>query len=155
MALFATWLPQASFLRFLISRKIPSLLPSFTPKHIRTLEFEPGDIVAGVYRVVVRTPTRVEFDMWVPPHSGIDLPPIEGRLIIGVDIGDWGRFKAVGREAVFKTLTLQWRLKEQRGVVLPLERTAFRLLHHLASWWLLEGGVGWLCGVGGQMRKEQ
>jgi hypothetical protein len=155
MALFATRLPQAWFLRFLISRKIPSLLPSFAPEHIRTLEFEPGDIVAGVYRVVVRTPTRVEFDMWVPPQSGVQLPPIEGRLIIGVDIGDWDRCKEGGREAVFQTLTLQWRLKEQNGVVLPLERSAFRFLHHLAAWWLLESGVTWLCGVGGQMKKEQ
>jgi hypothetical protein len=155
MALFATRLPQAWLLRFLIGRKIPALLPSFSPAHIRTLEFAPGDIVAGVYRVVVRAPTRVEFDMSVPPDSGVELPPIEGRLVIGVDVGDYDGDGEGGQEVVFRTLSLQWRASEQKGVVLPLERSAFRWLHDLASWWLLESGVTWLSEVGREMGKDR
>lgn len=59
-----------------------------------------------MYRVVVRTPRRVEFDMWVPPQSGIDLPPIEGRIIFSVDVGNGDRCEKEGQEAVFRTFTL-------------------------------------------------
>jgi hypothetical protein len=153
MALFATRLPQAWLLRFLIALKAPSLMSSFDPEHIRTLQFDLGDTVAGVYRVVVRTPTKVEFDMWVPPQSGIDLPPIEGRLVFNVDFRDGDGAGDDEPEVEFTTLTMQWRLSEQVGIVLPLERKVLKWLHQLASWWLLESGVAWLSESGTDMCK--
>ena len=144
MSLFATRLPQAWFLKLAIIHKVPALAPSFDPTHIQTLDFVNGDIVAGIYRVEVRSQTTCEFAMETP--QGVRTPPMDGRLVI--------RIEDTGQECVFVGETFQWKSVDQRGLVLPLERRAVRWLHEIAAWWLLDSGTGCLVELGKQQQNE-
>jgi hypothetical protein len=145
MSLFATRLPQAWFLKYAITKKVPALAPSFDPAHIQTLDFVTDDVVAGVYRVVVRKPMKCEFAMAVP--EGMTMPSMDGRLVV--------RIEERGEQCVFVGETLQWKSAEQRGLVLPLERRMMRWIHEIAAWWLLESGTDYLVELGKQEQEEK
>ena len=122
--------PQALLLRLVF--KTAEAKETFKASYIQKLNFAPGDTVCGGYRVVVRTGNRVEFEMLTPEG----FPPINGRLLTSI--------QQKGEQTVFVTETLQWRRREDKGI-LPLERKLMRWLHELAGWWLLETGTNWLC----------
>ena len=125
-----TQMPQ-SWMMWLILRK-GKLGRTFSPTHIKTLDFQEGDVFCGVYRVSKRRAMKVEIEM-VSPEG---FPPLHGMLVIAVDRGARGG-------VVFRTETLQW-TDVDSGVVLPLERAVLRFMHEMASWWLLLSGVEYL-----------
>ena len=86
MSLFATRLPQAWFLKLAIVNKVPALALSFDPTYIQTLDFVKDDVVAGVYRVEVRSQTKCEFAMATP--EGVTMPPMDGRSVIRIEDAD-------------------------------------------------------------------
>lgn len=125
--------PQALLLRLVF--KEPEARKTFDASFIQGLDFVPGDVVCGAYRVAVRTANKVEFAM--VPLEGF--PPVDGRLVTSIQPN--------GDQTLFVTETLQWKRREEK-VVLPLERKSMKWLHELVSWWLLETGTRWLCDSG-------
>jgi hypothetical protein len=116
--------PQAWVLRLISDRR------TFQKAYIQKLEFEDGDVVCGLYRVVLRTEEKVELFM----RQGT----VEGRLIIGI--------KPKGEDMVFYSETVMWKGKDDK-TVMPLERAIPKWLHELASWWLLDSGTNYLVGL--------
>ena len=127
-----TRFPQALLLKLVFTA--PETRDTFRSSFVEKLNFIPGDIVCGAYKVEVRRPDKVEFGM----VSLEGLPPMNGRLVISV--------QPKGEQTLFVTETLQWRRRDEK-TVLPLERAAMKWLHELASWWLLETGTKRLCGL--------
>lgn len=133
--------PQALLMRLLVWTKsttsnseLAKAGQTFDVAHIQNLDFVPGDVVCGIYRVQARTAARVEFAMVPLPIKG--MPPIDGRLVTGVQ-------RRTDKDTLFLTQTVQWKRRDVEAV-LPLERKPVRWLHELVSWWLLETGIQWL-----------
>jgi hypothetical protein len=124
-------LPQAYLLR-LVARS-PETSNSFNSSHIQTSSFEKGDLVCGIYRVEMRSATKIDFAI-LPPKLEPE-PPFEGRLVICIDERD--------DQSVFSITTVMWR-RSGEVVVMPLEKGPFKWMHELASWWLLDSGTRWL-----------
>jgi hypothetical protein len=116
--------PQAWVLRLISDRA------TFKKTYIENLEFKDGDVVCGVYRVVLRTEEKVELLM----KQG----NVEGRLVVGLE--------SKGEDMVFYSETVMWKGKDDK-TVMPLERAAPKWLHELASWWLLDLGTNYLVGL--------
>ncbi|KAF9884804.1 hypothetical protein FE257_001220 [Aspergillus nanangensis] len=134
MTAFAKF-PQAWILRLVVpavARK------TFGASHIHALNFDPGDVVCGVYRVEERTPNKVVFALL---FEG----PVGGRLVIRYSEADNHEVM------VYHSETVMWTKKgsETKRAVLPLERAGLRFLHEMAAWWLLDSGVGYLEGLRG------
>jgi len=123
MARFSSF-PQAWVLRLTSDRE------TFKKTYIEKLEFKEGDVVCGLYRVVLRTEEKVELLM----KQG----NLEGRLVVGI--------KPKGEDMVFYSETLMWKGKDDK-TVMPLERAVPKWLHELASWWLLDLGTNYLIGL--------
>jgi hypothetical protein len=135
---------------------------TFRPEYIGALNFERGDVVCGLYTVLLRTEDRVEFELTAPqpqPASSSSSSskkdgqappwPMQGRLIVGI-VSDGHDDLVVYSE------TVMWkRVEDENRVTLPLERKGAKALHELASWWLLDAGVRYLVGnVKGKERKR-
>jgi hypothetical protein len=117
-------LPQAWALRLISDRA------TFKKDYIEKLEFKDGDVVCGLYQVVLRTEEKVELFM----KEG----NVEGRLVVGI--------KPKGEDMVFYSETVMWKGKDDK-TVMPLERAVAKWLHELASWWLLDLGTNYLVGL--------
>lgn len=124
---------MSTFARFPQSWTIWVITPfaqrnSFKASHIRSLDFKEGDIVCGLYRVVARTSSSVEFE-FMPPS------PAKGRLVL--------RFQDADGDMVFSSETVMWKSKDDRTQI-HLERPGLKFMHEMAAWWLLDSGVRYL-----------
>lgn len=129
MLLFANYAPQAYLMRYLLPHNTAEQRMSFSKAHIAHLAFQPDDLVCGVYRVLVREPWYCEM--------GMDAGSLGGRLVTRiVDGGEGGALD-------LQTETVQW-VRNEEGMVLPLERRALRWLHEFVCWGLLVSGKTWL-----------
>ncbi|RLL95235.1 hypothetical protein CFD26_104276 [Aspergillus turcosus] len=120
-----TSLPQAYILR---TMSTAAEKPSFVPANIQRLDFKEGDLVCGAYRVVLRTPGKVEFEL--KPMGAV-----RARLAITVTEKD--------DQMVFMNETLMWKPKGEKGVM-PLETGVGKWLHELTAWWMVDSGVKYL-----------
>lgn len=103
--------------------------PTFHTSHIDSLDFNKGDVICGIYRVLDRTANKVEFGM---TYKGVD-----GRLVI--------RFWDEDKDVVFASETAMWtKADETERTTMPLENPVLRFFHELAAWWLLDSGVKYL-----------
>lgn len=121
-------LPQSYMLRLIL--KTPEQRRSFSRSHIASLDFKGGDLVCGAYRVLVRSPLKVELGM----EATEQMAHVSGRLIISL--------KCRENDALLSTETLQW--THAGGPVLPLERAPSKFMHEMASWWLLVSGARYI-----------
>lgn len=126
MRLFSTRFPQAYLLRLISS---PEGRASFTASHISSLDFIPGDLVCGMYRVTLRTEHTVEFEM--KPVGVVK----GGRMVIGIVQNS--------DELLCSSETIMWKDAGEKGLM-PLEMGVARWMHELASWWLLDSGTRFL-----------
>ncbi|KAF3385058.1 hypothetical protein F1880_002395 [Penicillium rolfsii] len=120
--------PQALMIR-LISRA-PEEQRSFQASHISSLDFNKGDLVCGVYRVIARTENKVEFELNMKHMEFTN-----GRLALS--------FRETESEVVFSSETLMWRRSDE-AQAMPLEKPLPRWMHETATWWLLDSGVKYL-----------
>ncbi|PYI02839.1 hypothetical protein BO78DRAFT_211800 [Aspergillus sclerotiicarbonarius CBS 121057] len=113
--------------------------PTFHASHISSLDFNQGDLICGIYRVLERSADKVEFGMM---HKGV-----EGRLVFRL----WDEDKDV----VFASETAMWtRTDETQRATMPLENPVLRFFHELAAWWLLDSGVKYLVDLDGETDSE-
>lgn len=146
MSAFARYLPQARIIKMMIRKSNPEAVQTLNPAFIEKLDFVVGDVVCGVYKVLRREDAVVEFGMAQPQPTknsekkeGAAGQGFEGRLVIGM--------RPVGDSLEVYSETIMWRDTSKKGVVMPLERKIPRVLHELASWWLLDSGVMYLKGL--------
>lgn len=148
MTYFAYWTPQG-WMIWLAATLRPSLgVPrhTFAATYLANADFQPGDIICGVYEVCHRTETSVEFRMRMP--KGME--GVNGMLVLrwhpsasdgnSESNGIHGPHPSYAR---LKTETLQWTIKGS-GIKLPLEQPFPRYLHELAAWGLLVSGAEYL-----------
>ena len=122
-----THFPQALAIRLL--SRTDEEKRSFKASYINALEFSEGDLVGGVYRVVARTGSKVEFEIKMK-----NMEYVSGRLALS--------FRELGDEVVFFTETVMWRRVDEQSM--PLEKPALRWMHETAAWWLIDSGVRYL-----------
>ncbi|CRG84588.1 hypothetical protein PISL3812_01852 [Talaromyces islandicus] len=134
MFMFSRYLPQSYLIWLMIT---PNKRSTFGAAHIQNLRFCEGDVVCGMYKVLLRRAGKVEF--------GIDVPDtnIEGRLVVGIC-----RTEEEKEGVQVYSETVMWRPVDRPGLVMPLERALPRFMHELAAWWLLDSGVKYLVGLG-------
>jgi hypothetical protein len=101
---------------------------SFRASHFRSLDFREGDVVCGLYRVVVRTASSIEFE-FMPPA------PVKGRLVLS--------FREQEGSLVYASQTVMWKARDDKTVI-HLERPVRKFMHEMAAWWLLDSGVRYL-----------
>ncbi|KAJ5177598.1 uncharacterized protein N7500_000297 [Penicillium coprophilum] len=130
--------PQALMLS--MASKTAEQKESFGAGHLSALDFEVGDLVCGVYRVVVRSRDRVEFEIKV---ETVDY--VQGRLAISYN-EDSNREEE--GKVTFCSETVMWK-KADEVRKMPLERPLLRWMHETASWWLLDSGVRYLVDLEG------
>lgn len=140
MHFFSTRLPQAYLMRLLAQDAEQKR--SFSPSHIQTLDFKPGDLACGFYRVLHREPLRCEMGLAAAAPS---LPgSLGGRLVTAIVSAGGGHVGEGEREGlVLQTETLQW-VKRTEDMVLPLERGSVCWMHEVASWGCLVSNREWL-----------
>ncbi|PWY79316.1 hypothetical protein BO70DRAFT_380461 [Aspergillus heteromorphus CBS 117.55] len=139
MAAFAHF-PQA----YMLWATTPAVTrETFQASHIRSLDYNKGDLVCGIYRVLERSASKVEFGI---AHKGI-----EGRMSIGF----WDEDKDVvfASETAMWTKTMNEDAEEQRST-LPLENPVRCFFHELAAWWLLDSGVKYLVDLEGELDDD-
>ncbi|KZF26418.1 hypothetical protein L228DRAFT_12143 [Xylona heveae TC161] len=199
MVTFATWYPQAWALKALCKKYAAAseaetsgtsgtpprttrseLRPkapheTFASAYIRNLNFQVGDIVCGVHRVLVRTSAKIEFSTEMPgpatttmiseetqgaqdaravsasSSSSPSANPVKGgRLVISIkdtnSIFDHDDGDADHKMTTFTTESIMWKDTEETRPI-PLEVGPMIWLHELASWSLLEGGVNYVVGL--------
>ncbi|GKZ52770.1 hypothetical protein AnigIFM49718_003422 [Aspergillus niger] len=113
--------------------------PTFHTSYIDSLDFNKGDVVCGVYRVLDRTANKVEFGM---TYKGVD-----GRLVI--------RFWDEDKDVVFASETAMWtKVDETERATMPLENPVLRFFHELAAWWLLDSGVKYLTDLDAELEDD-
>lgn len=122
-------LPQSWMMSLLA--KTPEQKESFKKSHLLTIDYQEGDLYCGFYRVMKRSPFKIEVNMEPPLDAG----PLQGRLVVSLDQGSDG--------ALLRTETLQW-IEADSKMALPLERAPIRFMHEMASWWLLVSGATFL-----------
>jgi hypothetical protein len=128
MAAFSN-LPQSWMMSAMA--KTPEQRHSFMKSHLHEIDYREGDLFCGFYRVIKRSPFKVEIDMEPPPGVG----PLSGRLIVSLNRSAGG--------AVLRTETLQW-IEKSSNTALPLERPSIRFMHEMATFWLLVSGAAYL-----------
>jgi hypothetical protein len=109
---------------------------TFDSKHIRSLQFVPGDRVCGVYVVTSRDKGRITLTL-EPPKSYTG-PLVEGLLIVEI--------KQEGSQTSFANHTVMWRRKGKSSAGV-LEGAAGRWMHGLQVRSLIESGVQQLSSV--------
>ncbi|KAJ6102852.1 hypothetical protein N7486_005279 [Penicillium sp. IBT 16267x] len=123
-----THFPQALMIR--LKCDTPEEKQSFSTSHISSLDFDKGDLVCGVYRVIARSKNKVEFEMKM-----VNMDYMGARFVLS--------FYETGDEVVFCTETMMWRPKDD-AQNMPLERPLLRFVHETAAWWLMDSGVKYL-----------
>jgi hypothetical protein len=142
MSAFARYLPQARIIKMMVRKTNPEAVQTLDPAFIEKLDFVVGDVVCGVYKVLRREDAVVEFGMAQPQPThnsekkSEEQQGFDGRLVIGM--------RPVRDSLEVFSETIMWRDTGNKGVVMPLERKIPRVLHELASWWLLDSGVNYL-----------
>ncbi|RHZ63598.1 uncharacterized protein CDV56_107139 [Aspergillus thermomutatus] len=111
---------------------------TFRSSYIQSLDFNEGEVICGVYRVLVRKPDRVEFE--------IDMKECEGRWVI--------RYWEEGEKVVFCSETVSWRLTETE-TPMPGENRMLRFIHETMAWWLLDSGVRYLMDLEADFGPEE
>ena len=106
---------------------------TFKASYIDSLDFQEGDIVCGLYRVIVRTSNTVELEFMEPA-------PVQGRLVIN--------FQEIDATLAFSTGMAMWENRNDK-TIMPLERPVARPLHQMTAWWLLDSGVRYLMDLQG------
>lgn len=124
-----TRFPQMWLLSLVV--KSPERKASFSQSHIRALDFQPGDLFCGFYRVTKRDPSKVE----VRSDSIRELPIPPTILVISLQHNEGKVF--------LETDTVQWTVVGDPKV-LPMEGKVTKFLHEMASWWLLVSGARYL-----------
>ena len=119
--------PPAWIIHFLI--KSPSDRATFNSAYIKNLNFQEGDLVCGVYRVVKRTSNSVEL-LFDAPESYRG-PPATGMLATKVE--------QRGEQTVFLNDVILWRKKHESPV--PLESGIGRWMHAIIAMSLMENGT--------------
>jgi hypothetical protein len=117
-----TRFPQAYILRTMSTK---AEAPSFKAANLERLDFTEGDLVCGAYRVILRTPGKVEFEL--KPMGAV-----RGRLVTTITEKD--------DQMVFMNETLMWKPKGEKGVM-PLETAVGKWMHELTAWWMVDSGV--------------
>lgn len=130
--------PQA--LVIAMASKTPEQKNSFKAGYLAALDFEVGDLVCGVYRVVARRRDRVEFEIKM---EAVDF--VQGRLAISYE--ECGSQEEDG-EVVFCSETVMWKRADEARKM-PLERPVLRWMHETAAWWLIDSGVRYLMDLEG------
>lgn len=127
--------PQALVLA--MASKTPEQKESFKAGYLAALDFEVGNLVCGVYQVVVRRWDRVEFEIKM---ETVDF--VQARLAIS--------FEESSQEGnvVFCSETVMWKRADE-GRKMPLERPVLRWMHETAAWWLMDSGVRYLVDLEG------
>lgn len=105
-------------------------IQSFKASHISSLDFNKGDLVCGVYRVIARSKNKVEFEMKMNHMEFVN-----GRLAVS--------FKEKDGDVTFSSETIMWRLADDLRA-LPLEKRIVRFMHETAVWWLVDSGTKYL-----------
>lgn len=100
---------------------------SFKASQLSSLDFQPGDLVCGAYRVIRRSPNKIEFEIQMK-----SLEFVSGRMALG--------FSEEKGQVVFSSETMMWRAADEVRRM-PLEKPVIRWVHETASWWLLDSGV--------------
>lgn len=108
---------------------------SFKSSKISSLDFEKGELVCGVYRVVAREKNKVEFEIQMK-----NLDFVDGRLAMS--------FSEMEEEVVFCSETMMWRHADEKRSM-PLEKPLLRWMHETAAWWLIDSGVKYLMDLEG------
>ncbi|KAF7166256.1 hypothetical protein CNMCM5623_000013 [Aspergillus felis] len=111
---------------------------TFRSAYIQSLDFNEGDVVCKVYRVLVRKPDRVEFD--------VDMDECDGRWVM--------RYWEDGEDVVFASEIVSWRPTETE-TSMPGENRMMRFIHEIMAWWLLDSGVGYLMDLDGDLGPEE
>jgi len=128
-----THTPQSPLLKSMISS--PKGKTSFSATYLADLEFEPGDLVCGIFRVVCKEcngDDGARIEMALDPDEGFRGPRGEGRVI--------GRVVERGGDVVFLNDTVMWR-KRVGGKPEILESRLGGWLHELMVLWLVDSGV--------------
>lgn len=128
MSAFAN-LPQSWMMRTMA--RTTEQRQSFQKAHLASIDYKEGDLFCGFYRVIRRSPAKVEVKMEPPPGAGA----LDGRLVISLN--------ERADEVLLRTETLQW-IAVDSQTILPLERAPVRFMHETASWWLLVSGAKYL-----------
>ncbi|KAJ5635924.1 uncharacterized protein N7484_009237 [Penicillium longicatenatum] len=123
-----THFPQALMIRLVCDTKEQKR--SFKASHISSLDFNEGDLVCGVYRVIARSSNKVEFEIKM-----VNMDFCCARLALS--------FHEKGDEVVFCSETMMWRPADECQNM-PLERPLIRWMHETAAWWLIDSGVKYL-----------
>ncbi|KAF7717531.1 Uncharacterized protein PECH_005459 [Penicillium ucsense] len=121
-------LPQTWVMRLL--SMAPEEQQSFKSAHIDSLNFDKGDLVCGMYRVIECSGNKVEFDIQM---RNIDY--VHGRLALG--------YKETTSGIVFSSETFMWRRSDEIRLM-PLEKPLLHWMHETAAWWLLDSGTRYL-----------
>lgn len=108
---------------------------SFNASQISSLDFNKGDLVCGVYRVVSRSKSKVEFEMTM---KNMDF--VSGRLALS--------FRERDGDMVFTSETVMWRRADETRSM-PLEKKVGRWMHETACWWLIDSGTKYLMDLEG------
>ncbi|KAF1809519.1 hypothetical protein P152DRAFT_159546 [Eremomyces bilateralis CBS 781.70] len=122
--------PPAWMLYFAISDV--GVRKTFSAPYLTSLNYEIGDLVNGVYRVITRTDSKVEM-LFDPPRSYRG-PAVTGLLAVEI--------REEGEQTVFVNDTVMWREKGGKAVV--LEGKVGRWTHEIIAAGLVEGGTKWL-----------
>lgn len=123
-----THFPQALMIRMVC--KSAEEKQSFKASQISSLDFEKGDLVCGVYRVIARRKNKVEFEIKMK-----NMEFVNGRLAIS--------FQEKDGEVVFSSETVMWRRADETRTM-PLEKRVVRFMHETAAWWLIDSGIKYL-----------
>jgi hypothetical protein len=133
--------PPAYILYYLT--KSPSDRQTFNANYLRSLDFQPGDRVCGVYVVSATSCHHVTLSLDAPEsYKG---PKAEGMIVVEVE--------DEGEEVQVRNHTVMWR-KKGEGERGPLESAVGRWVHALMVRALVEEGVKKLRGSGRRTKGE-
>jgi hypothetical protein len=133
--------PQAKLVYLVTGAFWPSTSPSFqlsfSPAHINGLDFNEGDLVCGMYTVVLGTPTKCEFELQNPRERNPGNPKVNGRMVIS--------YETVGmNKTLFASEMVMWRRADDKQTVMPLERIVPHWMHMVTQTYLLDSGVRYI-----------
>lgn len=120
-----SYLPQAWIL-YLMSRKEERR--TFQAGHIQQLSFNEGDIICGMFKVVLRTENKAELELK-------PLGSMNGRLVISIE--------KEGEETIFGSDTIMWKPQNDK-TIMPLERALPKFMHEFAAWGSIDSGIKYL-----------
>lgn len=123
-----THFPQALMIR--MACKTAEEIQSFKASHISSLDFNKGDLVSGIYRVIARDTNKVEFEMKMK-----NMEFVNGRFALS--------FEEKDGNVTFSSETVMWRRADETRTM-PLEKRVVRFIHETSAWWLMDSGTKYL-----------